>query len=106
MALHRLGSVTIGVPNITETASYYQDFGLTPLGANRFATTDGGEQLRVVHAPRRQVVEIIIGAEDQDDIDRIARQIERLDLASTVTEGRVEALEPIAGFKAVVQVTK
>ncbi|MFC9555781.1 hypothetical protein ACFTWF_33695 [Rhodococcus sp. NPDC056960] len=104
MALHRLGSVTIGVPNVAETAAYYEDFGLTPLGQDRFATTDGGEQLRVVHAPRRQVVEITIGAEDQDDIDRIARQIDRLDLAASVTEGRVEALEPIAGFKAVVQV--
>ncbi|MFC9553753.1 VOC family protein [Rhodococcus sp. NPDC056960] len=104
MALHRLGSVTIGVPNVAETATYYEDFGLTPLGQDRFATTDGGEQLRVVHAPRRQVVEITIGAEDQDDIDRIARQIDRLDLAAAVTEGRVEALEPIAGFKAVVQI--
>ena len=104
MALHRLGSVTIGVPNVAETAAYYEDFGLTQLGQNRFATVDGGEQLRIVQAPRRQVREIMIGAEDQDDIDRIASQIRALDLRCLVTEGRVEALEPIAGFKAVVEV--
>ncbi|MGV9734043.1 VOC family protein [Rhodococcus aetherivorans] len=104
MALHRLGSVTIGVPNVDQTASYYQEFGLTPLGDNRFATVDGGEQLRLVHAPRRQVLEVTIGAEDRDDIDRIARQIQNLELACSVGDGRVEALEPIAGFKAVVEV--
>ncbi|WP_350247563.1 VOC family protein [Rhodococcus sp. D-6] len=104
MALHRLGSVTIGVPNLADTAAYYEDFGLTPLGDNRFATVDGGEQLRLVHAPRRQVLEVTIGAEDQDDIDRIAAQINKLDLDCTVGDGRVEAIEPIAGFKAVVQV--
>lgn len=104
MALHRLGSVTIGVPNLAETAAYYEDFGLTPLGDNRFATVDGGEQLQLAHAPRRQVLEVTIGAEDQDDIDRIAAQINKLDLDCTVGDGRVEAIEPIAGFKAVVQV--
>ena len=29
MTLHRLASVTIGVPNVDETARYYTDFGLT-----------------------------------------------------------------------------
>ncbi|MEU1276145.1 VOC family protein [Streptomyces sp. NPDC005799] len=104
MALHRLGSVTIGVPNVTETADYYEEFGLSPLGQNRFATAEGGEQLKLVHTPRRQVLEVVIGAEDQDDIDRIAAQIRGLDLACTVGDGRVEAFEPIAGFKAVVEV--
>jgi catechol 2,3-dioxygenase-like lactoylglutathione lyase family enzyme len=104
MALHRLGCLTIGVPNVAETAAYYQEFGLTPLGDNRFTTSDGGEQLRLVHAPRRQVVEITIGARDQDDIDRVTRALQSLDLACTAAAGRVEAREPIAGFTAVVEV--
>ncbi len=104
MALHRLGCLTIGVPNVAETAAYYQEFGLTPLGDNRFATTDGGEQLRLVHAPRRQVVEITIGAQDQDDIGRISRQLQGLDVACAATDTRIEAREPIAGFTAIVEV--
>src|ERR1700678_1344330 len=32
MALHRLTSVTMGVPNVSETADYYAEFGLTPAG--------------------------------------------------------------------------
>jgi len=48
MSLHRLTSITLGVPNVAETAYYYESFGLTPVGdaaAPRFATQDGGEQL-------------------------------------------------------------
>ena len=29
MALHRLTRITIGVPNVEETAGYYTEFGLT-----------------------------------------------------------------------------
>ena len=32
MALHRLTSVTMGVPNVAETAAYYDEFGLVPDG--------------------------------------------------------------------------
>jgi catechol 2,3-dioxygenase-like lactoylglutathione lyase family enzyme len=50
MSLHRLTSITVGVPNVEETAAYYADFGLRPTttspdGTVRFATRDGGEQL-------------------------------------------------------------
>ena len=33
MSLHGLQSVTIGVPNVEETAAYYAEFGLTPQAA-------------------------------------------------------------------------
>ena len=45
MSLHRLTRVVMGVPNVTETAAYYEEFGLDPLGDNSFGTRDGGEQL-------------------------------------------------------------
>ena len=103
MPLHRMGSVTIGVPNVAETARYYEDFGLAPLGDNRFATRDGGEQLRLVESPRRRVLEMRIGVDDQEDVDRVARQLQGLDLEYTVADGLVESMEPIAGFRAVVE---
>ena len=49
MALHRLGSVTIGVPDVAATAAYYDDFGLTRTDGGGFATAEGGEQLKLVH---------------------------------------------------------
>lgn len=64
MALHRLTSVCIGVANDAETAAYYEEFDLTRLDDNRLATVDGGEQLSIVHSPRRRVVEFGIGVAD------------------------------------------
>jgi hypothetical protein len=42
MSLHGLLSVTIGVPNVEETAAYYAEFGLTPQPAGWFSTVDAG----------------------------------------------------------------
>ncbi|KAB2352155.1 VOC family protein [Actinomadura rudentiformis] len=90
MPLHRLTTITIGVPNVAETAAYYTDFGLTPAGPGIFATVDGGEQLRVVHSPTRRLVELGIGVDDPDDLDRIGSALARLGLAldagGTVTD--------------------
>jgi catechol 2,3-dioxygenase-like lactoylglutathione lyase family enzyme len=78
MALHRLTSITIGVPDVPTAAAYYTDFGLTPAGDARFATVDGGEQLRLVPSARRRLVELGIGAADADDVGRIAAALVRL----------------------------
>ncbi|BCK66836.1 dioxygenase [Streptomyces libani subsp. rufus] len=105
MALHRMNSVTIGVPKVAETSAYYADFGLARESDGWFATEDGGRQLRVVSAPRRQLVEINIGAGDRDDIARIDRQLAGLDIATQMSEGRVTAVEPITGVRVVVEVS-
>lgn len=41
MSLHRLTGVTLGVPDVAAAATFYTEFGLTPLGGGRFATADG-----------------------------------------------------------------
>ena len=69
MALHRLTRITIGVPNVEETAGYYTEFGLTegtPEGGEgasgrQFSTGDGGEQLRLVPTPRRRLLARLLG---------------------------------------------
>ncbi|MFF0384228.1 VOC family protein [Streptomyces sp. NPDC004286] len=104
MALHRLTSITVGVPDVDATAAYYTDFGLTPLGGNAFATADGGEQFKLTHAPRRRLVEIGIGADDPDDLDRIERQLGTLELPVERSADSLVTEEPIAGFRAVISV--
>jgi catechol 2,3-dioxygenase-like lactoylglutathione lyase family enzyme len=105
MPLHRLTSITVGVPNLEETAAYYTDFGLTPLGGNAFDTADGGKQFKLTRAPQRRLIEIGIGADNPDDLDRIERQLHALDLPVERTgHDTLVTEEPIAGFRAVVSV--
>jgi catechol 2,3-dioxygenase-like lactoylglutathione lyase family enzyme len=88
MALHRLTSISVGVPDVAATAAYYRDFGLAPVGetsagGRRFTTRDGGEQLRIVYAPRRRLLSVGVGAQDRDDLDRVRANLARLDIPYT-----------------------
>ena len=106
MALHRLTSVCIGVPNVAETGAYYEEFGLTRLDDNRFATVDGGEQLRIVHSPRRRVVELGIGVADPDDLDSVAARLAALGGDVKQTPNAVAAVDPGTEVLVVVSVAK
>ncbi|WP_405756993.1 VOC family protein [Streptomyces sp. NBC_01420] len=105
MSLHRLTRIVMGVPNVEQTAAYYADFGLTPVGgpagpdaapqpSYTLSTADGGEQLRVVHSPRRRLVELGVGADDPDDLDRVAASLARLGVPVHRAEGAVTAVDP------------
>ncbi len=104
MPLHRLTAITIGVPDVEATAAYYTEFGLTPLGGHAFATSDGGEQFRITRSTQRKLVEIGIGVDDPDDLDRVERQVAALELPSERTGDSLSVVEPIAGFTAVVSI--
>ncbi|WP_326596622.1 VOC family protein [Streptomyces sp. NBC_01803] len=104
MALHRLASVTMGVPNPADTAAYYADFGLSPEDDGWFATRDGGRQLRVVPAPTRRLVELVIGADDPDDLAAAAFRLARLGAEATVTGGTLTAYEPRTAVRAVLRI--
>lgn len=99
MALHRLTAITIGVPNVAETAAYYRDFGLGPAGRNTFATADGGEQLRLVHAPTRRLVELGVGAADPDDLGRAAASLTRIGHTAALAGGVLTAQDPGTGVR-------
>jgi catechol-2,3-dioxygenase len=100
MPLHRLTRITIGVPNLAETAAYYEDFGLTPAGtsadgrASTFATADGGEQLKLAAAARRRLLELGIGVDDPDDLNRIAANVTALGLEVTRTDTALHVTDP------------
>ena len=104
MALHRLSSVTIGVPNVDETRAYYDDFGLTPDADGWFNTLDGGRQLRIVGAPTRRLLEMEVGADDDDDIDRIAGALNQVGVRTDRQAQRVTAVESVTGVRVSVAV--
>jgi catechol 2,3-dioxygenase-like lactoylglutathione lyase family enzyme len=105
MALHGLASVTIGIPDVASTTAYYTEFGLAPHDDGWLSTTDGGKQLRLVESPHRQLIEIVVRAESQDDIDRIAAALARLGLPVELAARGAElvAVEPVVGVRVVVR---
>ena len=102
MALHRLTQIVMGVPNVEQTSAYYDEFGLTPAGDHTFATVDGGEQLRIVPAGHRRLVQLGVGADDPDDLDRVAASLTALGAAVERTASSVRAVDP--GTEVTVQV--
>jgi catechol 2,3-dioxygenase-like lactoylglutathione lyase family enzyme len=98
-----LASITIGVPNVEETARYYTEFGLTRDGGC-FSTRDGGEQLRIVESPTRRLIELCIGADDLDDLDRVTDRLARLGIPGQRDPASVSAVETQSGARAVIKV--
>lgn len=84
MPMHRLTRITLGVPDVASAAAYYTDFGLsagdtaTDATTRHFSTVDGGEQLTLAPSARRRLIDLGIGVDDPDDLDRISDSIRRL----------------------------
>jgi catechol 2,3-dioxygenase-like lactoylglutathione lyase family enzyme len=104
MALHRMNSVTIGVPDVDTTAAFYREFGLTETKPAVFSTPDGGDQLRLVYAPVRRLIEVSIGAEDPDDIDRIASQLGGIGVDAKRSGASVSAVDAGTGVTVRVEI--
>ena len=106
MGVHRLTTITVGVPDVATTARFYREFGLTETAPGVFNTTDGGEQLRLVTSPSRRLVELGIGADDPDDLARIAAAVTAFGATAAATDGgaTVVAVEPVTGTRVVITV--
>jgi catechol 2,3-dioxygenase-like lactoylglutathione lyase family enzyme len=97
MSLHRIESLTIGVPNVAMTHRFYEDFGLIHRSDGVFDTTDGGEQLRIVYAPFRRLVDATLAADDTDDLFRSRASLDRSGFAARVADGRLQTVDPATG---------
>ncbi|MEV4516319.1 VOC family protein [Dactylosporangium sp. NPDC049525] len=104
VTLHRLSSITLGVPRLAETMDYYREFGLRDDGDGWFASREGGRQLKLSPAPFRRLVEMRIGVDDHDDLDRAEAGLRRLGLTSVRGDGSLTATERVTGVRAVLQV--
>jgi catechol 2,3-dioxygenase-like lactoylglutathione lyase family enzyme len=99
MPLHRLSSLTIGVPDPEAVRPFYRDFGLEETRPGRFETADGGEQLRVEMAPRRCLLAFSIGVDDADDLGRIAASLAHLGVAAETGARTLECHETATGVR-------
>jgi len=110
MGMHGLTSITLGVPDVDAVASYYEDFGLRRVGDRPglgvvFATADGGEQLVLRRAERRRLLEIGIGADDPDDLDRVEASLRRLEVDFERDRAGLRVSDPNSSLQVSVQVS-
>lgn len=104
MALHRLTTLTLGVPDPGAVGEYYEDFGLTALGGGSYGTVNGGEQLRLVQADRRRAVALGIACDDADDLDRVAHDLGALGFESRRDGDAVESVDAGTGIQVRVEI--
>jgi catechol 2,3-dioxygenase-like lactoylglutathione lyase family enzyme len=111
MSLHGLTSITLGVPDVAGVARYYEEFGLRPTGSSAdgtrrvFATLEGGDQLTIAPAPQRRLLEISIGADDPDDISRIATNLAALGVQAEHDGQALQVQDPNSALQVTVHVT-
>lgn len=88
MALHRLTSITLAVPDLAASSNFFEAFGLGKGSGGWLQTRDGGDQLELIQSSRRNLMRLGVGASDADDLGRIAERVDRVGL------GRIESQSP------------
>lgn len=98
MALHRLTSISLGVPDVDASRRFFHDFGLD--GDGLLHTRDGGAQVELLATPTRSLRRLGVGTDDLDDLGRIAARVQTTGLGAVVeaTEDRLVLAEPVTGL--------
>jgi catechol 2,3-dioxygenase-like lactoylglutathione lyase family enzyme len=99
----------LGVPDVEAVGRYYEEFGLTPSGRSsdgqhRFSSVDGGEQLVITEAAQRRLLEIGVGADNPDDLDRIESNLAQLGAESFRSGEELVVHDPHSALRVSVKV--
>lgn len=97
MAIHNVQRVVLGVPNLEQTAGFYRDFGLEQTRGYVFSTVDGGEQLELVHSPKRRLVRATFGAESPEDLEQIASSLREINVRFKADDDALLTQDPGTG---------
>jgi len=104
--VHRLTSVTVGVPDVAANVAFYEEFGLAQSSAGVLASRDGGDQLRLVPADRRRLLTLGLGVDDPDDLDRVVRDVDRLGVPAERGQEAARVVDPGTGVEVVVEIAE
>jgi hypothetical protein len=104
MSLHCLAQLTIGVPDPDPVADYYTEFGLQPDSAGGFATVDGGRQLVVEPAAYRQLIEMVIGVDEHEDLEIASSRLAAAGHRSELDGDRLIVFESRTAVRVVLEV--
>jgi catechol 2,3-dioxygenase-like lactoylglutathione lyase family enzyme len=94
MALHRLLSMRVGVPDPHGLGAFYDEMGLSGDDAGRYRGTDGGATVQVEHHAFRRLLEVVVGAADDADLDRAAERSAARGVPVTRSSDAVTIVDP------------
>ena len=105
MALHRLLGIEIGVPDPASLDAFYQEIGFT--GGNRtWGPADQPGQIKISEAPFRQLCELRLACEGEDDLASIAKSLDGLGIASQRRDGKLRVSDPINKWDILIEPTE
>lgn len=103
MALHRIAGITVGVPDPAPVAAFYGEFGLTEGEPGRLASVDGGEQLVLVERAHRELVELRLACDAEEDVAVIATRLTERGVTVDLAGGTLTTVEPVTGLTVTVE---
>lgn len=94
MALHRLVSMHVGVPDPDALAAFYDEVGLGHDGSGRFSSPDGGNQIEVSDYSVRRLLGLEIGVDDDRDVSGVIERATSQGLPTRRLDECVEITDP------------
>ena len=102
MGLHRLLGVDIGVPDPGTLDDFYREIGFVG-GKGNWGAEGAPGQINIQEAPYRQLLEMRVACESEEDVAEIAGRLEGLGIASEQGDGRLTVVDPVNKWRVVVE---
>jgi len=102
MALHRLLGIDLGVPDPATLDDFYREIGFVGEKGSWGPESAPG-QIVIEEAPYRQLLEMRVACEGEEDLAEIAGRLEGLGIASEQSEGRLTVPDPVNKWRVVVE---
>ena len=106
MALHRVLSMRVGVPDPEGLDGFYGELGLEQPHAGAYTGTDGGAVVLVEQYPFRRLLEVTVGAESEADLAGAAARLIEHGLTPSFDDGSLVVVEPATQVTFRVQVSE
>ena len=102
LALHGLLGIDLGVPDPSILDRFYQEIGFTG-GDRRWGPEGAPSQIGIEEAPYRQLLEMRLACESDEDLAVIAKNLEGIGVASESRDGKLHVSDPVNKWRVVVE---
>ena len=95
MALHRLDSIRVAVPDAARQSAFYTEAGfVSDSSGSRFGGSEGGHQVQVEENAFRRLLDVNILANDTTDLSIIKSRLTGLGIDVSMNDDTLSAVDP------------